>query len=146
MGLMFKRLKVFLSSQYHNLSIPLTVTLRVFYDEGVQAAELIGCAQFPLKKLEPCKVKDVWLNLAKDLEIKKENKNKVRAIATPVESFAVFDEMVSGAQRRYYMLGGKGGVGKTSCAVSLAIKFANNGHPTLVVSIDPAHSLSDLFA
>nr|XP_027104948.1 ATPase ARSA1-like [Coffea arabica]XP_027104950.1 ATPase ARSA1-like [Coffea arabica] len=54
--------------------------------------------------------------------------------------------MVSGTQRKYYMLGGKGGVGKTSCAASLAVKFANNGHPTLVVSTDPAHSLSDSFA
>lgn len=43
------------------------------------------------------------------------------------------------------MLGGKGGVGKTSCATSLAVKFANHGHPTLVVSTDPAHSLSDSF-
>ncbi|KAJ6311506.1 hypothetical protein OIU77_013295 [Salix suchowensis] len=54
--------------------------------------------------------------------------------------------MVAGTQRKYYMLGGKGGVGKTSCAASLAVKFANNGHPTLVVSTDPAHSLSDSFA
>ncbi|CAH9116062.1 unnamed protein product [Cuscuta europaea] len=54
--------------------------------------------------------------------------------------------MVSGTQRKYYLLGGKGGVGKTSCASSLAVKFANSGHPTLVVSTDPAHSLSDSFA
>ncbi|GKU91688.1 hypothetical protein SLEP1_g5521 [Rubroshorea leprosula] len=54
--------------------------------------------------------------------------------------------MVSGTKRKYYMLGGKGGVGKTSCAASLAVKFANSGHPTLVVSTDPAHSLSDSFA
>ncbi|KEH43513.1 arsenical pump-driving ATPase-like protein [Medicago truncatula] len=54
--------------------------------------------------------------------------------------------MVAGTERKYYMLGGKGGVGKTSCAASLAVKFANNGHPTLVVSTDPAHSLSDSFA
>ncbi|NP_001151344.1 arsenical pump-driving ATPase [Zea mays] len=57
-----------------------------------------------------------------------------------------FLEMSSGTRRRYYMLGGKGGVGKTSCAASLAVRFANNGHPTLVVSTDPAHSLSDSFA
>ncbi|EES05530.1 hypothetical protein BDA96_04G253600 [Sorghum bicolor] len=57
-----------------------------------------------------------------------------------------FQEMSSGTRRRYYMLGGKGGVGKTSCAASLAVRFANNGHPTLVVSTDPAHSLSDSFA
>ncbi|XP_052141384.1 ATPase GET3B isoform X2 [Oryza glaberrima] len=57
-----------------------------------------------------------------------------------------FEEMAAGTRRRYYMLGGKGGVGKTSCAASLAVRFANNGHPTLVVSTDPAHSLSDSFA
>lgn len=70
----------------------------------------------------------------------------VRSVAAPVEATAGFDEMVSGTQRKYYLLGGKGGVGKTSCAASLAVKFANNGHPTLVVSTDPAHSLSDSFA
>ncbi|KAJ1403108.1 P-loop containing nucleoside triphosphate hydrolase [Sesbania bispinosa] len=70
----------------------------------------------------------------------------VRSVAAPTESVAGFDDMVSGTQRKYYMLGGKGGVGKTSCAASLAVKFANNGHPTLVVSTDPAHSLSDSFA
>lgn len=53
--------------------------------------------------------------------------------------------MATGTQRKYYMLGGKGGVGKTSCAASLAVKFANHGHPTIVVSTDPAHSLSDSF-
>lgn len=69
----------------------------------------------------------------------------ISAVA-PAATTAEFDEMVSGTQRKYYMLGGKGGVGKTSCAASLAVKFANNGHPTLVVSTDPAHSLSDSFA
>lgn len=70
----------------------------------------------------------------------------VRSVAAPAEATTGFDEMVSGTQRKYYLLGGKGGVGKTSCAASLAVKFANNGHPTLVVSTDPAHSLSDSFA
>ncbi|KAL4278353.1 hypothetical protein GQ457_03G027630 [Hibiscus cannabinus] len=71
---------------------------------------------------------------------------QVRSVAVPAEDVAGFDEMVSGTERKYYMLGGKGGVGKTSCAASLAVKFANNGHHTLVVSTDPAHSLSDSFA
>lgn len=70
----------------------------------------------------------------------------MRSVAAPAESPTEFDEMAAGTKRKYYMLGGKGGVGKTSCAASLAVKFANNGHPTLVVSTDPAHSLSDSFA
>ena len=37
-------------------------------------------------------------------------------------------------------------MGKTSCSASLAVKFASSGHPTLLVSTDPAHSLSDSLA
>lgn len=70
----------------------------------------------------------------------------VRAVASTEQDVAGFDEMAASTKRKYYMLGGKGGVGKTSCAASLAVKFANNGHPTIVVSTDPAHSLSDSFA
>ncbi|XP_019413754.1 PREDICTED: ATPase GET3-like [Lupinus angustifolius] len=72
--------------------------------------------------------------------------SQVRLLGTSAEGVCGFDEMVGGKQRKYYMLGGKGGVGKTSCAASLAVRFANHGHPTMVVSTDPAHSLSDSFA
>ncbi|XP_021665556.2 synaptotagmin-4-like [Hevea brasiliensis] len=55
---------------------PLTqrLTVRVFDDEGVQASELIGCAQVALRELEPGKVKDVWLKLVKDLEVQRDTK------------------------------------------------------------------------
>lgn len=48
--------------------------------------------------------------------------------------------------RKYIMISGKGGVGKTSLSASLAVKLAAAGHTTLVVSTDPAHSLSDSLA
>ena len=54
-----------------------------------------------------------------------------------------FELMAAGKDRKYFMVGGKGGVGKTSLSSSLAVKFAMSGHPTLLVSTDPAHSLSD---
>ena len=41
------------------------------------------------------------------------------------------------------MFGGKGGVGKTSCASSSAIWAAEHGKNTLIISTDPAHSLGD---
>lgn len=68
-----------------------------------------------------------------------------RSYTSPSDAGSQFNVMVDGTQTKYYMLGGKGGVGKTSCAASLAVKFASHGHPTIVVSTDPAHSLSDSF-
>lgn len=50
------------------------LVVRIYDDEGIQASEFIGCAQVLLSELEPGKVKDVWLNLVKDLEIQRDNK------------------------------------------------------------------------
>ncbi|WP_049929026.1 ArsA family ATPase [Halopiger goleimassiliensis] len=44
---------------------------------------------------------------------------------------------------RCLFYGGKGGVGKTTCAAATAVGLAAAGRRTLVVSTDPAHSLSD---
>ena len=43
------------------------------------------------------------------------------------------------------MFSGKGGVGKTSVAAATGVKLAELNHRTLVMSIDPAHSLADAF-
>lgn len=46
---------------------------------------------------------------------------------------------------RIYIFTGKGGVGKTSVAAAHAVKSAQEGKRTLLVSTDMAHNLGDLF-
>ena len=46
---------------------------------------------------------------------------------------------------RILLFSGKGGVGKTSLAAATGVKLAELGYRTLVMSIDPAHSLGDSF-
>ena len=43
------------------------------------------------------------------------------------------------------MIGGKGGVGKTTCAAAIAFHCARLGQKTLLISSDPAPSLSDIY-
>jgi len=47
--------------------------------------------------------------------------------------------------KRLIMIGGKGGVGKTTCASAMALHFALQGRKTLIISSDPTPSLSDIF-
>ena len=45
----------------------------------------------------------------------------------------------------FVFIGGKGGVGKTTVSAATALWFARQGKKTLVISTDPAHSLSDSY-
>jgi arsenite/tail-anchored protein-transporting ATPase len=44
------------------------------------------------------------------------------------------------------VFGGKGGVGKTTCAAAAALSASREGKRVLLVSTDPAHSTADIFA
>ena len=51
-------------------------------------------------------------------------------------------DMLKKDSLKLIFLGGKGGVGKTTCATSTALYLAKD-HKTLLISTDPAHSLYD---
>jgi len=56
---------------------------------------------------------------------------------------SAFDALLDRLPRALLIVG-KGGVGKTTCAVAVAASFARRGEPTLIVSTDPAAALADV--
>ncbi len=50
-----------------------------------------------------------------------------------------------GQGKKFIFFGGKGGVGKTTCSAAFSKCCAKTGDRTLVVSTDPAHSLTDIY-
>ena len=48
--------------------------------------------------------------------------------------------------RQILFFGGKGGVGKTTLATAFAVRSADRGERTLLVSTDPAHSTADVLS
>lgn len=71
--------------------------------------------------------------------------SRTRAVPKRHETTEEALDLLGNTARKYIIVGGKGGVGKTSMSAAIATAFADRGQTTLIVSTDPAHSLSDAF-
>jgi arsenite-transporting ATPase len=84
--------------------------------------------------------------LGRQLDVKRTSAARQRATSQVASVAGSGERTFQAPDVRLLMFGGKGGVGKTTCAAAAALNVSrrNPGRRVLLVSTDPAHSLSDV--
>lgn len=99
---------------------------------GVRALKALGRKQAPWR--EPAAAPPVAHRIRATLHL---SANAAGSVTHSVASGL-------GRDVRWLLFGGKGGVGKSTCAAAVALQLAAKRH-VLLLSTDPAHSLGDVF-
>lgn len=91
---------------------------------------------------------DTGLGAVSPTETTSKNAAGMRSAWAPpatAQNTSAADLVARRTSRKITIIGGKGGVGKSTMSAATAVRFADQGETTLIISTDPAHSLSDAF-
>ncbi len=103
-----------------------------------------------LAPLWPCEVKGIegLETFGKEIFTAGSQRNKSTTETTGLSDVLLQPVRLAGEEllyKKYIIVGGKGGVGKTTVAAATGLYLSEQGKKVLMYSTDPAHSLSDSF-
>jgi arsenite-transporting ATPase len=98
-------------------------------------------AYLPLRNYDVTGLKGLRLFLEKDED---ENTEKGETLLPYDDLSALVDDLIS-SKKKILLMMGKGGVGKTSLAISLSLELLHRGEKVTLTSTDPADHISELF-
>ena len=126
------------------LRVAAVVVNREAADEP-RGSSRVGDRMVPVPLLDPEPVGEAGLRRVAAHLFAQEVQGGVEAAGPlPGVELRVEGEFLPPLDRRIYLIGGKGGVGKSTVAAALAVRLAREGRSVLLLGIDPAGSLGEV--